>query len=187
MALPAKQRRYTFADMLAWTDNERAELISGEVFSMAPAPSRSHQEIGGEVFRQLANYLEGKKCKVYYAPFDVRLFEKDGDAPEDVDTVVEPDITVVCDLSKLDDRGCKGAPDMVVEVLSPSNQRPAAPPRSLWTGKCGKGQCAGWLLHRFEQGFCVVSQKEQGANPCSFVYGLSARVCFKTWILCAKW
>ena len=90
---------------------------------MAPAPSRGHQEISGEVFRQLANYLEGKKCKVYHAPFDVRLFEKDGDTPEDVDTVVEPDITIVCDHSKLDDRGCKGAPDMVVEILSPSTQR----------------------------------------------------------------
>lgn len=123
MAFPAEKERYTFADVLAWPDDERAELIDGEVVMMAPAPSRGHQEIGGEVFRQLANYLEGKKCKVYHAPFDVRLFEKDGDTPEDVDTVVEPDITIVCDHSKLDDRGCKGAPDMVVEILSPSTQR----------------------------------------------------------------
>ncbi len=123
MALPAEKERYTFADVLTWPDDERAELIDGEVVLMAPAPSREHQEISGEVFRQLANYLEGKKCKVYHAPFDVRLFEKDGDTPEDVDTVVEPDITIVCDHSKLDDRGCKGAPDMVVEILSPSTQR----------------------------------------------------------------
>ena len=123
MALPAEKERYTFADVLTWPDGERAELIDGEVILMAPAPSRGHQEISGEVFRQLANYLEGKKCKVYHAPFDVRLFEKDGDTPEDVNTVVEPDITIVCDHSKLDDRGCKGAPDMVVEVLSPSTQR----------------------------------------------------------------
>ena len=123
MALPAEMERYTFADVLTWPDGERAELIDGEVILMAPAPSRGHQEISGEVFRQLANYLEGKKCKVYHAPFDVRLFEKDGDTPEDVNTVVEPDITIVCDHSKLDDRGCKGAPDMVVEVLSPSTLR----------------------------------------------------------------
>ena len=123
MALPAEKGRYTFADVLARNDGERAEIIDGEVFLMAPAPSRGHQEISGEVFRQLANYLEGKRCKVYHAPFDVRLFEKDGDALEDVDTVVEPDIVVVCDHSKLDDRGCKGAPDMVVEILSPSTQR----------------------------------------------------------------
>lgn len=123
MAVPAKKERYTFADMLAWPDDERAELINGEIFLMAPSPSRGHQGISVELTRQFANYLEGKKCKAYHAPFDVRLFEKEGDAPEDVDTVVEPDLVVICDPSKLDDRGCKGAPDMVVEILSPSTQR----------------------------------------------------------------
>ena len=77
----------------------------------------------GEIFRQLANFLEGKRCEVYSAPFGVRLFEKDGDRPEDVDTVVEPDITVVCDTSRLDQHGCKGAPELVMEILSPSNRR----------------------------------------------------------------
>lgn len=123
MALPAKKERYTFADVLEWPDDERAELINGEIFLMAPSPSRGHQGISVELTRQFANYLEGKKCKAYHAPFDVRLFEKEGDAPEDVDTVVEPDLVVICDPSKLDDRGCKGAPDMVVEILSPSTQR----------------------------------------------------------------
>lgn len=123
MAPPAEKPRYTFADALTWDEGERAEIIDGEVILMAPAPSRIHQGISGEIFRQLGNYLKGKKCKVYAAPFDVRLFEADGDRPEDVDTVVEPDITVVCDPSKLDERGCKGAPDMVVEILSPSTQR----------------------------------------------------------------
>ena len=123
MALPAEKPRYTYADILAWDESERVELIDGEVFMMAPAPARVHQEVSGELFRQLANYLLGKKCKVYPAPFAVRLFEQDGDSPEDVDTMVEPDITVVCDPSKLDERGCKGAPDMVVEILSPSTQR----------------------------------------------------------------
>ena len=123
MALPAEKPRYTFADALTWDEGERAELIDGEVILMAPAPSRVHQGISGEIFRQLGNYLKGKKCKVYAAPFDVRLFEVDGDRPEDVDTVVEPDITVVCDPSKLDERGCKGAPDMVVEILSPSTRK----------------------------------------------------------------
>ena len=89
---------------------------------MAP-PTRIHQEILMELSRQLANFLEGKKCKVYPAPFAVRLFEKDGDSPENVDTMVEPDISVVCDHDKLDKYGCKGAPDLVVEVLSPSTQR----------------------------------------------------------------
>ena len=122
MALPAKKEHYTFADILAWEGNERVEIINGEIFLMA-SPFRVHQEISGELFRQLANFLEGKKCRVYAAPFAVRLFEKDGDNPEDVDTMVEPDITVVCDNDKLDKHGCKGAPDMVIEILSPSTRR----------------------------------------------------------------
>lgn len=123
MELPAEKPRYTFADVLTWDEDERVEIIDGEAIMMAPAPARVHQEISGELFRQLANYLRGKKCKVYAAPFDVRLFEEDGNHPEDVDTVVEPDITIVCNPSKLDERGCKGAPDMVVEILSPATQR----------------------------------------------------------------
>ncbi len=123
MALPAEKARYTFADVLAWADEERAELIDGEVVLMAPPPSREHQEISGGLFWQLRYYLRGKKCKVYAAPFAVRLFEKDEDSPEDVDTMVEPDISIVCDSSKLDKHGCKGAPDMVVEILSPSTRR----------------------------------------------------------------
>ena len=122
MPLPAPKDRYTFADCLTWGESERIEIINGEAVMMAP-PSRAHQKISGELFRQLANFLEGKKCEVYPAPFAVRLFEKDGDTPDDVDTMVEPDISVVCDHDKLDEYGCKGAPDLVVEILSPSTQR----------------------------------------------------------------
>lgn len=122
MAMPAEKERYTYADVLAWDENERAEIIGGEVFMLA-TPSSDHQEISGELFAQLHAYLKGKKCKVYAAPFAVRLFEQEGDHPEDMDTVVEPDITVICDLEKIDKRGCKGTPDMVVEILSPSTQR----------------------------------------------------------------
>lgn len=122
MALPAEKARYTFADVITWPDDEQAEIIDGEVVLMAP-PSRIHQKISFEIGRQIGNYLEGKKCEVYPAPFGVRLFEKDGDRPEDVDTMVEPDISVICDKNKLDKHGCKGAPDMVIEILSPSTVR----------------------------------------------------------------
>lgn len=122
MALPAEKERYTFADYLTWDENELIEIINGETFMMA-TPSRIHQKISGELFRQFANYLEGKKCEVYSAPFGVRLFEQDGNSSEDVDTVVEPDISVVCDRGKLDKHGCKGAPDLIVEILSPSSLR----------------------------------------------------------------
>lgn len=119
MALPAKGMRCTFADVLTTDETERIEIIEGEAFRMPP-PLRVHQEVIRELFVQLYNYRKGKKCKVYLGPFAVRPFEKDGDAPEDVDTMLEPDITVVCDPDKLDEYGCKGAPDLVIEILSPS-------------------------------------------------------------------
>ena len=122
MALPAKKERYTFADVLTWGENERIEIIDGEAVMMAP-PSSVHQEIAAELTRQLGNYLEGKRCKVYPAPFAVRLFERDGEAPEDVYTMVEPDLSIVCDRDKIDKQGCRGAPDLVIEILSPSTHR----------------------------------------------------------------
>ena len=122
MAIPAEKARYTFADVLEWENGEQAEIIDGEV-TMMGTPSSMHQEISVELTRQLANYLEGKQCRVYHAPFAVRLFERAGDAPEDVDTVVEPDLSVVCDKSKIDKRGCKGAPDLIIEILSPSTRQ----------------------------------------------------------------
>lgn len=117
-----REDRFTLADALTWDEQERVELIEGVPVMMSP-PTRVHQKIAGELFRQIGNYLEGKKCEVYAAPFAVRLFEKDEDRPDQVDTMVEPDISVICDSDKLDEIGCKGAPDMVIEVLSPSTQR----------------------------------------------------------------
>ena len=122
MPLPAPKDRYTFADCLTWGESENIEIINGEAVMMSP-PSRTHQEVSGALFAQLYTFLEGKKCRVYSAPFAVRPFEQDGDRPEDVDTMVEPDISVVCDSYKLDDAGCKGAPDLVMEILSPSTMR----------------------------------------------------------------
>jgi len=122
MALSAEEKRYTFADVLTWDESDRIEIIDGYPVMMSP-PSRAHQEALIGLSAQLYDYLKGKKCKVYPAPFGVRLFEQDGDSPEDVDTMVEPDISIVCDPNKLDDHGCKGSPDMVIEILSPSTRR----------------------------------------------------------------
>lgn len=116
------EKYYTYADLLSWGEDERAEIIYGNLYMMAP-PTRIHQEVLSELHRQIANFLSDKPCKIYPAPFGVRLFEQDDDTPENVNTVVEPDITVVCDRNKLDDRGCKGAPDMIIEILSPSTAR----------------------------------------------------------------
>lgn len=113
---------YTYRDYLTWDDGERWELIDGIPYNMTPAPSRRHQEVTGELFRQLSNYLVDKPCRVYVAPFDVRLAEA-GASDEEVTTVVQPDIVVVCDARKLDERGCGGAPDLIVEILSPATAR----------------------------------------------------------------
>lgn len=121
MPLPL-ENRYTLADALLWDESERIELIYGDPVMMAP-PTRKHQKVSMALTTQLSNYLMGKKCEVYAAPFAVRPFEQDGDYPEDVDTMVEPDISVICDPDKLDDIGCKGAPDLVIEILFPSTQR----------------------------------------------------------------
>ena len=122
MALPAEKIHYTFADYLSWDEDERIELLAGVPFMMS-SPLRIHQEIAGAIFVQLYRFLEGKKCRVYQAPFSVRLFEEKKDVPEDVQTVVEPDISVICDENKLDQYGCQGAPDFVIEVLSSSTRR----------------------------------------------------------------
>ena len=114
-----KDRRYTYADYCTWDDDTRWELIEGVPYAMAPSPSLSHQSLSGSIHNQLYNFLVGNPCRVFAAPFDVRL----NAAGDDDDTVVQPDIVVVCDREKLDEKGCNGAPDMVVEILSPSSDR----------------------------------------------------------------
>lgn len=122
MAIPAEKERYTFADALDWAENEHIEIIYGEAYMMSP-PNREHQRISMELSRQFSSFLHDKTCEVYAAPFAVRPFSEKEDTPEDEDTMLEPDITIVCDPDKLDDHGCKGAPDMVIEILSPSTRR----------------------------------------------------------------
>ena len=117
-------KRYTYADYLTWQFAERVELLRGWIVKMSPAPNLRHQRISGYVFRRIGAFLEEKPCEVFSAPFDVRLplppYRVKGDK---VDTVVQPDIVVVCDPAKLDEQGCIGAPDIVVEILSPGNTR----------------------------------------------------------------
>ena len=116
MATAHEPNFYTYTDLLEIDENVRAELHDGEIVMMAP-PLRQHQSILMELSYQIKNFLKGKKCKVYPAPFGVRLFPKKDKSD---DTVFEPDITVVCDPEKLDERGCNGAPDLVIEILSQS-------------------------------------------------------------------
>lgn len=111
------ERHYSYADYLNWNEGERWEIIDGVPYMQA-TPSREHQGILMALSAQFYNYLKGKTYRIYPAPFCVRLDAESDD--KKVRNVLEPDITIVCDSSKLDDKGCKGAPDMIVEVLSPS-------------------------------------------------------------------
>jgi len=111
--------RFTYGDYLTWDDDERWELIDGVPYNMSPSPKVAHQRILLELGRQFANFLLGKPCHAFIAPFDVRLPEAD-ESDDLVETVVQPDLTVICDQRKLDEAGCRGAPDLVVEILSPS-------------------------------------------------------------------
>ncbi|MBK1700425.1 Uma2 family endonuclease [Thiococcus pfennigii] len=110
--------RFTYGDYRRWPDDERWELIDGRAYDMCPAPTRNHQQMVLEIAAQAHAFLRGGPCEVNVAPFDVRLPKTD-EADDRVDTVVQPDIAVICDPQKLDDAGCRGAPDWVVEVLSP--------------------------------------------------------------------
>lgn len=124
MGHPARHvdEHYTYGDYLKWPEDERWELIEGEAYNMTPAPSKTHQKLLGRLFSQIDRFLEGKRCEVYMAPLDVRLPEK-RERDEDVETVVQPDILVVCDPGKLDEKGCRGAPDFVIEIVSPATAR----------------------------------------------------------------
>jgi len=115
--------KYSYADYLTWELDEMVEIIKGRVFKPASAaPKRIHQELTLKIARKLSEFLDKKPCKVFVAPFDVRLPVK-SKKNEDIFTVVQPDICVVCDRSKLDDAGCIGAPDLIIEILSPGNNR----------------------------------------------------------------
>ncbi len=115
-------KTYTYADYLQWKFKERIELIKGRIFKMSPAPSSNHQRISRKILVALDNFMHGKPCEVFYSPFDVRLTKKSKNN-QDVQTVVQPDICVICDRSKIDKRGCIGAPDIVVEIISPGNNK----------------------------------------------------------------
>ena len=113
---------YTYADYIKWTFKERVELIKGKIFEMSPAPSSNHQRLSSRLHIAVGKFLEGKQCEVFSAPFDVRLPRKSKD-DKDIITVLQPDICVICDPSKVKEQGCLGAPDIVVEILSPVNNK----------------------------------------------------------------
>ncbi|MDW8288496.1 MAG: Uma2 family endonuclease [Flammeovirgaceae bacterium] len=118
-------KTYSYADYLRWQFEERLELIKGKIFPMSPAPNLKHQKVAGDLYLQFGNYLKNRNCRVFFAPFDVRLIDrkKSQRANKDIYTVVQPDLCVVCDSEKLDEKGCLGAPDLIIEILSKGNSK----------------------------------------------------------------
>ena len=116
-----KSMRYTYADYLTWMDDKRRELING-FFHLMSGPLRRHGRVLIEISNLIFNHIKKNKgkCHIYQAPFDVRLPLHGSTDDDKVYDVVQPDICVICDLTKLDDKGCIGAPDLIIEVLSPS-------------------------------------------------------------------
>jgi Uma2 family endonuclease len=148
---------YTYADYLLWQFSERVELLRGKIRRMA-APSVKHQRISIHFSRLLANALWQTSCQVFAAPFDVRLSRMRND--KEVKTVVQPDLCVICDLSKLDDRGCNGAPDLIIEILSPGNSRTEMKDKFELYQEAGVLEY--WIVSPIEKAVQVFQLNEQG-------------------------
>jgi Uma2 family endonuclease len=118
----AQHERFTYRNYKTWPDEERWELIDGQAWSMSPAPTMRHQELLGRLHMIFANFLIGKPSRVFFAPFDV-LLPQGEEADDDIDTVVQPDLLVYCNTSKLTKAGSRGAPDLIAEILSPSTSK----------------------------------------------------------------
>lgn len=164
------KKRYTYADYLTWLDGKTRELLNGFIHLMSPAPTLTHAKILRRIFLPLGIYIEKNKgkCQVFSAPFDVRLPKNGETSDNKIHTVVQPDICVVCDESKLDERGCLGAPDMIVEILSVSTQKYDL------NDKFNLYEAAGvkeyWVVSPKEKGVNVFILQEDGKYDAGAVY-----------------
>ncbi len=142
---------YSYADYLTWRLEESVELIKGKIMAMSPAPNRQHQSISGNLFLSLGTHFKRKPCRVYVAPFDVKLYDRHKSKLSNQDTfsVVQPDLCVVCDKDKLTDLGCDGAPDWIIEVLSPGNSKKEL--RLKYDLYQENGVTEYWTVHPVEQ------------------------------------
>ncbi len=151
-------KRYTYADYLTWQFEEMVELIRGKLFKMSPAPNSYHQELSGNLSGLLWNALRRSPCKVFDAPFDVRLpSKKDG---ETIYTVVQPDICVICDISKIDKRGCLGAPNLIIEILSQSTAQKDIKDKFEIYQEAGVKEY--WIIHPEEQTLLIYTLDTAG-------------------------
>jgi len=142
---------YSYADYLTWRLEESVELIRGKIMLMAPAPNVKHQRITRKLLRRIDTFLDNKRCEVFIAPFDVSLYDsrKSKLADRDIFTVVQPDLCVICDPEKLTTQGCNGAPDWIIEVLSPGNSKREVQLKYQLYQENGVTEY--WLVYPYEQ------------------------------------
>ena len=138
---------YTYAEYLLWKFEERVELLKGKLFKMS-APSPAHQVVQSNLNIELGLYFRNQKCQIYPAPFDVRLPAK-GEIGDAIHTVVQPDLCVVCDRTKIDSRGCIGAPDLVIEIISPGNSKKELKQKFKLYEEAGVREY--WVIHPSEE------------------------------------
>jgi Uma2 family endonuclease len=155
-------KTYTYSDYLKWTFDERLELIKGKIFKMSPAPGLIHQRLTLLLGRRLGNFLEGKTCEAFIAPFDVRIPKK-SESDKDIYTVLQPDVCVICDESKKDTRGCIGAPDIVVEILSLGNNKKEL--QNKYEAYEEAGVLEYWIIYPAEQTFTKCTLVENRFQP----------------------
>ena len=125
LSLLDTNQTYSYADYMTWQFDEAVELIKGKIMLMSPAPNVKHQSISMNLSRFLSTFLKLKSCQVFAAPFDVRLYDRKKSilASQDIQSVVQPDLCIICDPDLLDKQGCNGAPDWIIEILSKGNSR----------------------------------------------------------------
>ncbi len=139
---------FTWADYQQWPDEHRCEIIDGQIYDMTPAPGTAHQEVSANLMYEFCGFFKDKPCKVFAAPFDVRLAEKK-ETGNSCSNVVQPDISIICDQKKIDEKGCAGAPDLVVEILSSSTaSKDQVKKRRLYERHGVKEY---WLIHPIER------------------------------------
>ncbi len=142
---------YNYADYLTWKFDDMLELVKGKIQLMSPATNVNHQRLSWRLSGRLFNYFETKNCQAFSAPFDVRLYDSNKSllANKDITTVVQPDICVICDPSKLDEQGCNGAPDWVIEILSKGNSKKEVKTKHKLYAESGVREY--WLVFPYEQ------------------------------------
>lgn len=142
---------YTYADYLTWRFDEAVELIRGKVSLMCPAPNVRHQRISWYLGGSLFNYFVNQPCQAFAAPFDVRLYNRKKSllANQEITTVVQPDICVICDPNKLDEQGCNGAPDWVIEIVSKSTAKNDVQAKHQLYAETGVKEY--WLVFPYEE------------------------------------